>query len=165
MPSKPCEKFPGSNSTVVWPKSARTQEWPKCVSCMSTIVRSWRPWHAPSSPGGDADRERPAGGVRVVVRFRRRGPGNLSTGVRQDSRHGLDLFVRDTAERHLPLAVTGRVGRADDGGGDALVPVRGGVRDAGLSAGHPQLRGREPGGGGQTPGPMAAAGRGGALAG
>src|SRR6202042_774563 len=117
MPSKPCEKFPGSNSTVVWPKSASTQEWPKCVSCMSTIVPSWGPWHAPSL-GGDADRGRSAGGVRVVVRFRRRGPGVLSAGLRQDSRHGLDLLVRDTAECHLPLAGAGRGGRAADGGRD-----------------------------------------------
>src|ERR1700761_7979038 len=126
MPSKPCEKFPGSNSTVVWPKSARTQEWPKCVSCMSTIVRSWGPRHAPS-PGGDADRGGSVGGVRVVVRFRRRGSGKLSDGVRQDSRHRLDLLVRDTAERLVPLALAGRVGRVDDRWRDAPVPVRGGV--------------------------------------
>ena len=66
MPSKPCEKVPGSNSTVVWPKSASTQEWPKCVSCMSTIVRSRGAAHA-RSRGDDADRERPGGGVRIVA--------------------------------------------------------------------------------------------------
>src|ERR1700744_6645040 len=126
MPSKPCEKFPGSNRTVVWPKSARTQEWPKCVSCMSTIVRSWGPRQAPN-PGGAADRGRFVAGVRVVVRFRGRGSGSLSAGVRQDSRHRLDLLLRDTAERHLPLALAGRVGSADDGWRDAPVPVRGGV--------------------------------------
>ena len=65
--------------------------------------------------GDDADRGRPAGGVRVVGRLRRRGPGNLPAGVRPDSRHGVDLRVRDTAELDLPLAGAGRVRGADDG--------------------------------------------------
>src|SRR5271170_4783796 len=102
MPSKPWEKFPGSNSTVVWPKSASTQEWPKCVSCMSTIVRSWGAWHAPS-PGDDADRGRRGSGVPAVV-HRPRGPGDLSAGVRPDPRHGMDRPGRDTAELDVPLA-------------------------------------------------------------
>src|ERR1700722_9223214 len=96
MPSKPCEKFPGSNSSVVWPKSASRQEWPKCVSCMSTIVRSGGAWHAPSL-GDVAGRERP-GRRTCLVGCRPRGPGDLPAGVRSDPGHGMDLVDRDTAE-------------------------------------------------------------------
>src|SRR5271166_3988049 len=121
MPSKPCEKFPGSNNRVVWPKSASTQEWPKCVSCMSTIVRSWGAWHAPS-PGDDADRK--LRGRRVcVVGCRPRGPGDLPASVRPDPGHGMGPAQRDTAELDIPLAVAGRGGDADDRDGDAAVPV------------------------------------------
>ncbi len=56
------------------------------------------------------------------------------------------------------------VGRVDDRWCDAAVPVRRGVRDAGVPAGHPQRRGRQPRDGGQAAGPVAAAGRSRALA-
>src|ERR1700752_2451705 len=108
MPSKPCEKLPGSNSSVVWSKSASTHEWPKCVSCMSTIVRSWGAWHAPSR-GHDADCQRP--GCRMHVAGRRaRGPGALPAGLRPDPGYGVDLVVRDTDELDIPLARAGRGG-------------------------------------------------------
>src|SRR4029077_14971267 len=121
MPSKPCEKFPGSNNRLVWPKSASTQEWPKCVSCMSTIVRSWGPWHAPS-PGDVADRQRAGRRVCLIGCCPRR-PGDLPAGMRPDSGHGMDLVVRDSAELDVPLAVAGQGGGADDRDGDAAVPV------------------------------------------
>src|SRR6478736_5371878 len=46
MPSKPCEKFPGSNSTVVEvdspTNSARRHECPKCVNCMPILcAQGW----------------------------------------------------------------------------------------------------------------------------
>ena len=65
MPSKPCEKFPGSNSIVVvdgrWcpENSASRHECPKCVNCMLTIVRSVGSAGGRSSAsdaGGTADR-------------------------------------------------------------------------------------------------------------
>ena len=109
-----------------------------------------------------------AGGLLVtcvlVAGHRPRGPGNLPTGVRPDPRHGMDRTSRDTAELGLPLAGAGRVGGAVDRYCDAPVPVRGGMRDSGVPAGHPQLRGRRSGDGGQPAGSMAAAGPGGALA-
>ena len=42
MPSKPWEKFPGSNKTVVdspesLPKFASRHEWPKCVNSMPIL--------------------------------------------------------------------------------------------------------------------------------
>src|SRR6476620_2550572 len=46
MPSKQCEKFPGSNSTVVVVESclnsASRHEWPKCVNCMPILcAQGW----------------------------------------------------------------------------------------------------------------------------
>src|SRR3954452_164980 len=52
MPSKPCEKLPGSNKTVVdSPESplkfASRHEWPKCVNSMSIL------WRRRGTRGGD----------------------------------------------------------------------------------------------------------------
>ena len=57
----------------------------------------------------------------------------------------MDLVDRDTDELDIPLAIAGRRGGADDRDGDAAIPVRGGVCDSCLPAGHPQLGGRKPG--------------------
>jgi hypothetical protein len=65
--------------------------------------------------------------------------------MRSDSGHGVDLVVRDTAELDVPLAIAGRRCGTDDRDGHAAVPVRRGVCDACLSAGHPQFGGRQPG--------------------
>ena len=84
--------------------------------------------------------------------------------MRPDPGHGVDPVVGDTAEFDISLAFAGRGGGADDRDRNAAVPVRGGVCDARLPAGHPQLGDRRPGGRNQSPRPVAVAGPSPALA-
>src|SRR4051794_3181257 len=107
MPSNPCEKFPGSNNTVVSSpesllKLASRHECPKWVSSIPILWRRGWGCRGYLSRAIDAGGGGGAGDLRAGFRAERRlvgqrGPRSMSADLRRHPRFGMDRAHLDPA--------------------------------------------------------------------